>query len=96
MIIRARAGEEVARAAVERPAIEYVLDGDTRLRGVERDMGTWFANLPAGLLNAAWQEDGHTAVPSAPLAKANRKPSSGGMAPADLPPSTLLAPGRWP
>jgi len=28
--------------------------------GVVTDEGNWFANLPAGRLNAAWQEDGHT------------------------------------
>ena len=32
--------------------------------GVVTDEGSWFANLPAGRLNAAWQEDGHTGVPS--------------------------------
>ncbi len=32
--------------------------------GVVTDEGDWFANLPAGRLNAAWQEDGHTGVPS--------------------------------
>lgn len=28
------------------------------------DMGTWFANLPAGRLNAAFQEDGDTTAPA--------------------------------
>jgi hypothetical protein len=28
--------------------------------GVNTDEGDWFANLPAGRLNTAWQEDGHT------------------------------------
>lgn len=32
--------------------------------GVVTDEGDWFANLPAGRINAAWQEDGHTGVPS--------------------------------
>jgi len=32
--------------------------------GVVTDEGDWFANLPAGRLNAAWQEDGHTGIPS--------------------------------
>jgi len=32
--------------------------------GVVTDEGDWFAFLPAGRLNAAWQEDGHTGVPS--------------------------------
>ena len=32
--------------------------------GVVTDEGDWFANLPAGRLNAGWQEDGHTGVPS--------------------------------
>lgn len=27
---------------------------------VVHDQGTWFANLPAGRINSAWQEDGHT------------------------------------
>ena len=40
--------------------------------GVVTDEGDWFTNLPAGRLNAAWQEDGHTGVPSINFGYRNR------------------------
>ncbi len=43
--------------------------------GVVTDEGAWFANLPAGRLNAAWQEDGHTGVPSVNFGYRNRATS---------------------